>query len=139
MYATYEFAERYLGVRFLTAQEEYTPFSERVEIVQEDVTEIPDFDIRCYYTGNVKDPRFQSRLRLVSQYTPAGTEKYGGGFLRDWNGYEMHAMLALLPKEKYYEQHPEWYAGTMARSWLCLTNGLTDDDEDDGNDSDDDF
>ncbi len=133
VYATYEFAERYLGVRFLTAQEEYTPFSERVEIVQEDVTEIPDFDIRCYYTGNVKDPRFQSRLRLVSQYTPAGTEKYGGGFLRDWNGYEMHAMLKYLPKSKYYETHPEWYAGTMERSWLCLTNGITDDDEDDGN------
>lgn len=133
VYASYEFAERYLGVRFLTATEDYTPFSARVEIPEEDVTEIPDFDMRCFYTLNVKNPRLQSRMRLVSQYTPAGSEKYGGGFLRDWNGYEMHAMLKYLPKSKYYETHPEWYAGTMGRSWLCLTNGLTDEDEDDFN------
>ena len=132
VYAANDFAERYLGVRFLTAEEQYFPYTDSLEIEEKDVTEIPSFASRVFFAYEVKrNPRFASQMRLISQYADnEQAQKYGGGFLRDWNSYEMHAMQAILPKSKYYESHPEWYASNKARAWLCLTNGLTDDDED---------
>ena len=132
MYAVNDFLERYLGVRFLTADEAYTPFMESLEVEEKDVVEIPSFPARTFFAYEVKrNPRFASQMRLVSQYAnEEQTNQYGGGFLRDWNSYEMHAMQAILPKSEYYEKHPEWYASDRPRAWLCLTNGLTDDDED---------
>ena len=132
VYATNDFAERYLGVRFLTADEAYIPFIDNLVIEEKVIKEIPSFASRCFFAYEVKrNPRFASQMRLISQYTNNEiAEQYGGGFLRDWNSYEMHAMQAILPKEKYYASHPEWYASDRPRAWLCLTNGLTDDDED---------
>ena len=132
VYAVNDFAERYLGVRFLTAEDTYTPYTDFLELDEKDVTEIPTFASRSFFAYEIKrNPKFASQMRLVSQYTDdEQAKKYGGGFLRDWNSYEMHAMQAILPKAKYYDAHPEWYASDKPRAWLCLTNGLTDDDED---------
>ena len=135
VYAVNDFMERYLGVRFLTADEIYTPNISTLEILERDVIEIPSFSSRAFFAYEVKrNPRFASQMRLVSQYADEeDAKKYGGGFLRDWNSYEMHAMQVMLPKSKYYDKHPEWYASDRPRAWLCLTNGLTDDDEDSNN------
>ena len=132
VYATNDFAERYLGVRFLTADEIYTPNTPNVKIEEKDVIEIPSFSSRAFFAYEVKrNPRFASQTRLISQYTnEEQAQCYGGGFLRDWNSNEMHAMQAILSKSKYYDKHPEWYASDRPRAWLCLTNGLTDNDED---------
>lgn len=135
VYAANDFAERYLGVRFLTADETYIPKHARVIIEEKDVVSIPDFKSRGYFAYGIKrSPSFASRMRLVSQYADdAEAQKYGGGFLRDWNSYEMHSMLSVMPREKYYSKHKEWYSSDKPRAWLCLTNGLTDEDKDDGN------
>ena len=69
MYAVNDFAERCLGVRFLTADETYTPFVERLEAEEKDVIEIPSFPARTFFAYEVKrNPRFASQMRLVSQY-----------------------------------------------------------------------
>ena len=132
VYAVNDFAERYLGVRFLTAEETCVPHISCLEIEEMDVVEIPSFPSRTFFAYEVKrNPRFASQMRFVSQYADEEqAKKYGGGFLRDWNSYEMHAMQAILPKSRYYDKHPEWYASDRPRAWLCLTNGLTDDEED---------
>jgi len=132
VYAVYDFAERYLGVRFLTAEETITPHADTVEIAETDITEIPDFPSRSYFSWEIRrTPRFAAELRLITPLvSDEEWKKYGGGFLRDWNGNDMHAMEKILPKAKYYSLHPEWYAGDRPRDWLCLTNGLTDTDED---------
>ena len=135
VYAANDFAERFMGVRFLSVDETYTPFSDTLEMEEKDITEIPDFPSRSFFSWEVRrSPRFAANLRLI---TPLGCEreeakKYGDGFLRDWNGNDMHAMGNILPKAKYYEKHPEWYNNNTGRprTWFCLTNGLTDEDED---------
>ena len=137
VYAVYEFLERYLGVRFLTESDEILPYNDIVEIEEKDVVEIPSFSSRSYYAeAIICNAEFASKMRLVAPYSnKEKTDKYGGGFLSDWCFNEMHSMQTFMPADKYYEKHPEWYASNKRRAWLCLTNGLTDDDEDDRNPS----
>ena len=56
VYAANDFAERYLGVRFLTADEAYTPFTDSLQIEEKDVTEIPSFASRCFFSTIRKIP-----------------------------------------------------------------------------------
>ena len=74
VYAVNDFAERYMGVRFLSPDSTVYPKSEKLEIDEKDVVEIPSFQSRCLYFYNVKvNPLFASKMSLVSSY--ANVEK----------------------------------------------------------------
>lgn len=135
VYAVNDFAERYMGVRFLSVGETVCPSKEMVEVEEKDVVEVPTFASRSYFAYSVKrSAEFSSKMRFVGLYTnDTIAQRYGGGFLSEWSRFDMHSMQIFLPRDLYYESHPEWYAENKSRAWLCLTNGLTDDDQDDGN------
>lgn len=134
LYGVYDFLEKFLGVRFLTADYEYVPEHEDVALYEMDITEIPDIRIRSHYVlENDRDPAFNAKRRMQSMVTPRGSaDKYGGGFRDEWTS-DMHAYAAIANKNTYGEAHPEWYTKMGYDSHVAgsgwnweLSNGLTD-------------
>ena len=70
LYGVYEFAERYLGMRFLTYDHTYIPDKTRWIIPCEEYRYVPCFSFRwSYYGENSEHPEFSSKLR-VNTTTP---------------------------------------------------------------------
>ena len=106
LYGVYEFFERELGVRFLTADHTYFPpdLAERA-IPCEDYHYQPVFLYRNVYFGEVlANPKFATRLRVN---TVTDSAKYGGKTTQQLIN---HSFYKLLPVEKYGKTHPEYYA-----------------------------
>ena len=126
LYGVYEFAEKYLGMRFLTFDHTYIPPKTRWKIPCEEYTFIPPFSFRwSYYGENSEHPEFSSKLR-VNTTTPA--EKLGG---ETKQGLITHTLLDYLPVKKYGKEHPEYFAMVNGKRDLqagrgepqpCVTN-----------------
>ncbi len=135
LFGVYDFLERFLGVKFLTADYVYVPKTESFELGELDITEIPSFEKRFYhtYTAKVKQAGMV-RMRLQPNYAFGDeNEKRKFGELCFENIGRYHAYSYLVPFEKYGEQHPEWFADPNAipakKVQPSLANGLTDDGE----------
>jgi len=105
LYGVYEFAERYLGVRFLTFDHTHFPVPPVEEIRCEDYTFQPVFSFRWpYYQENSAHPEFAARLRVN---TVTDQEKLAG---KTKQSLINHSLMRLLPPEKYGKDHPEYFA-----------------------------
>ncbi len=126
LYGVYEFAEKYLGVRFLTWDHTYFPKTAAKTIPCEEYEYIPPFSFRwSYYKENADKPEFAARNRVN---TTTDQEKLG------WKTHQNlinHSFYRLLPVKEYGEAHPEYYAfidGKRALEMggggpeLCVTN-----------------
>jgi hypothetical protein len=127
LYGVYEFAEKYLGIRFLTHNYTYIPTSRKQILIPiGQFSYVPVFIYRnCYYKENMLHPEFSVRLRLNSFATG---EKYGGvcdmEFVNHSFGYQ-------IPVDSYGVKHPEYFAeingkrsleGYGGGPQLCVTN-----------------
>ena len=108
MYAMYEFLERTFNLETYAIDEWYIDTEVETAFIKDfDVLEIPLFPRRSVglfpYTIN---ETFRNRMRQEFYST-------------DWI-YWSHSHFRILPKEIYFEEHPDWYSpdGTQ----LCLTN-----------------
>lgn len=131
LFGAYHFIEKYIGIEWLTADCEI--FKEGLPVA-EDLEEVVDFSAymrwnHCFLGHN---ERYRARQRL--NYTVGDINDkpaYGGlrgiKFAFSW-GYFGHTFEILLPYEKYYVEHPEWYSfaeahyGENHRYQICLTN-----------------
>jgi hypothetical protein len=115
LYGVYELLEKYLGCRFWAPGEENIPMIDSIYVPKINIIENPAFGSReVYYTG-MEDPDFAHKMRCDN---PAWK---GDG---DW-GLWVHTMFRLVPPEKYFNTHPEYYsliAGKRLATQLCLTN-----------------
>lgn len=138
LYAVYDFAERFLGVRFLSPDYTYAP--EIREFCERPVsyTSVPDFPLRQFLAKNVENEKFSARLRLYSENYRIKAE-YGGG-LR-WNGRYgcNHSLLNMVSKSVYFaedvrEKNAHLYQlnGKGEPVDICMSDGITDDGEIDG-------
>ena len=136
LYGVYDFLEKYIGARFLSAEFEHIPAVETITLYKSDVTEIPDFALRTRFANEISmNLAGAARMRLVGPFNAEGaaSAKFGGGYKDDFIG-TMHAYNSLVDYEVYGELHPEWFAtptnnageGDPYPQW-CLSNGLTDD------------
>ncbi|MBS1748091.1 MAG: DUF4838 domain-containing protein [Bacteroidetes bacterium] len=116
--AVYEFLEKYLGCRYFTADAVFLPQNKNISIAD---------NIHYVYTPVIK-------YRYVF-FGPAFKGDYAG-----WNklqnvsgmvktppvfGLWVHSMLSLVPPQKYFATHPEYYAlrnGKRTKTQLDLTN-----------------
>jgi alpha-L-fucosidase len=127
LYGVYEFAERYLGVRFLTAGHTYfPPDAASRELPRETHAMTPVFDFRWPYLGETNlHPEFAARLRVN---TVAEAESLGG-----MTGQRLisHSLGEQVPVARYGEEHPEYFALVRGERTLeafgggpqpCLTN-----------------
>ena len=124
IYAVYGFLEDYLGCRFLTAHAETVPVRDRI-VVKDNIykTHVPPFTYREALLC----------MNYINQQTTAKMRVNGdnGAILREWGGNRSmwridHSFAReLLPGEKYFDEHPEWFAlrdGVRRPVQPCLSN-----------------
>lgn len=131
LFGTYHFIEKYIGVEWLAPDCEILTDGKPVTGNLDTV-----FDFSTYMRWNHcwagLDQKYRARQRL--NYTVGDINDkpaYGGlrgiKFAFSW-GYFGHTFEILLPYEKYYLEHPEWYSfaeahyGENHRYQICLTN-----------------
>lgn len=123
LYAVYEFLERVLGCRFWMPDCETVPKTEKVKVpggVSYQFT--PKLVYRDAFYRSDRDGAFAAKIR--NNGSPEITPELG-------NHHEfchfVHSFYPILPPEKYFDAHPEWYSEvdgkrTCDLAQLCLTN-----------------
>lgn len=123
LYAVNTFLEDTLGVRWWTSTEKFVPNKPRLEIPALDHQYAPKLIYREAYYKDAFEPLFATRMKCngANERIP---DEYGGHheFM-----YFVHSFYPLIPPEKYFQDHPEWFSEVGGkrshdRKQLCLTN-----------------
>lgn len=134
LYAVFQFLEESVGCSWWTPTEFTIPTKNALVIQPQNVAYVPPFNYREHFTTAVqKDPVFATMMRENGHFQKQD-EKWGGHY--NMLGF-VHTFSKLLPPEKYFKAHPEWYSdqgngnkpSTAAskmpeaqRTQLCLSN-----------------
>lgn len=119
LYAVYEFLERELGIRWLTAAETTVPRAKngRLEIDGDlDVVYAPKILSRESYYLGAFDGVFAARSRCNGDRAPIPPQ-YGG---RRTFAYGVHSSFALISPLKYFIDHPDWFSEIDGVRKVCL-------------------
>ena len=130
LYATYDFIERVIGVRFFSADETFVPRKESIELPNLDVFSVPAFKLRTYLNYPTYphgwDEAYAAHSRTLHNWRDFG-EKYGGKPPLFSRVQGTHNSRFFVPAEKYgtkestgyegkfltkeegYDPHPEFY------------------------------
>jgi len=124
LYAVYTFLEDVVGCRWWTSTESYLPRRPVLQVAGLDITYTPKLRYReAFYRDVNRNPLFAAKLKVNGHFSLIPPE-YGGHYtILGW----CHTFYQLLPPEKYFAQHPEWYSEIEGRrvadgAQLCLTN-----------------
>jgi len=126
VYGVYDFLDVELGIRFLTAEVTHVPHRPVLEVAVESRSFAPKIERRtiCESLGGLMTVR--NRMNGSSYYV--ANRKLGGV---KWIGPKSHTFAQLVPVEKYFHEHPEYFSeidGQRRREYnglwtqLCLTN-----------------
>lgn len=123
MYGCYAFLEDVLGCRWFTSKISRIPYSETLAVDQLDIREHPAFEYREPYYTEAFDGDWAARNRANGANERLDAA-HGG---RVQYGRFVHTFHELVPPEKYYETHPEYFSLVDGKrqngySQLCLTN-----------------
>ncbi len=125
MYGVYGLLEDHLDCRWFTPEVSRIPKSERLTLPAIDDTQIPPLEYREPFTIDCFDGDWCARNRVNG--STARLEAKHGGKVRFGNGVFVHTFNVLMPPEKYYDAHPEYYSevgGVRVKdhAQLCCTN-----------------
>lgn len=123
LYAVNVFLEDHLGCRWWTSTESYIPKKSVVEIPEIDHAYAPKLIYREAYYKDAFEGIFATRMKCNGSSERISPE-YGG---HHQFVYFVHSFYPLLPPDKYFAQHPEWYSEIDGKrkhegGQLCLTN-----------------
>lgn len=123
LYAVYRFLEDVVGVRWWTPFEETIPGRPDLRTGPLDRRGRPAFGYRDFF-GIDGEPVFRARLRLNGDSSGLGPE-LGGRAAFGMHG--VHTYDLLVPPERDFELHPEWFSERAGLRWgtrsqLCATN-----------------
>ena len=111
LYAVNTFLEEYLGCLKFTADEEYIPKIEKPVLTNSFKKYNPAFNFRRIHAPDAWSRSYSNWYKLED--------------LSNWGMY-VHTYNKLLPPEKYYKDHPEYYSLVNGRrlqdAQLCLSN-----------------
>lgn len=133
LFGVYDFLEKFLGVKFLTADYEYVPRKDDLKLNELDITEIPTFETRFYHSYKAKvsqEGTVKMRLMPSNFYGEESLKhKFGGSGFEHIGRY--HAYNEYIPYRLYRDKHPEWFSEPNEKGKVqpSLANGLTDDGE----------
>ena len=113
-YAVYDWLERVVGCRYYSRSYEYIPFDANLEVEFDDYEFSPILGYREILYTEYGDPIFAEKHKI----TPTCKRS------EDW-GFWCHSFDALCPPDKYFDEHPEYFAlrdGKRQRenTQLCL-------------------
>lgn len=123
LYAVYTFLEDVVGCRWWTSTESYTPTAPKLEIPPLDIAYTPQLLYREAFYRDAFDGVFAARSKCNGHFERIAPE-YGGHYsILGW----CHTFYQLLPPDKYFGEHPEWYSEIDGKrvsdgAQLCLTN-----------------
>jgi len=107
LYAVFQFLEESVGCHWWTPKESTIPHKSTLVVSPQNVTYVPPFNYREYFTAYVQtDPVFATLVRQNGDSQKQTSE---------WGGHHqmlgsVHTFSKLLPPEKYFKEHPEWYS-----------------------------
>lgn len=111
LYAVYTFIEEVLGCQLLSVDEEYIPTNQTIEMEAVDKLYEPAFSFRRTLFPGQADEKYQYWHKIEP--------------LDEW-GMFVHTFQHLIPPEKYFEEHPEYFSLIEGRrlsdAQLCLSN-----------------
>jgi hypothetical protein len=123
MYAVYSFLEEHLGCRWYSSSASVIPRPDIVRVGAIDEEQRPAFEYREPFYFDAFDGDWAARNR--SNGATARLDAKRGGRIR-YQGF-VHTFYPLVPPEKHFADHPEYYSlidgrRTTERAQLCLTN-----------------
>ncbi len=130
VYAVSHLLEDFCGVFFFTPYEEYVPSHEVLELPALSAAGQPYFIYRHIYRGNTRKQdkgRFAALRILNNDNTGEIRSEYGGSYAFGPPRF-VHTMWSYVPEEKYFADHPEYFAlvnnsrRAGRESQLCFSN-----------------
>lgn len=127
LYGTYELLERFGGCRWYASWHSVIPKLDTFSVPELDETQHPAFALREPFWFDMFDGDLAARnkangnaMRLADRHG-GHSHRFGGGL------GSCHTFNRLLPPEKYFDQHPEYFSLVGGRrlkdhTQLCLTN-----------------
>ena len=123
LYAVYTFLEDELGCRWWSSTESTIPSHTNITVENLDVRYVPVLEYREPYWFDAFDGDWAARNKCNGQGARLDAKR-GGKHV--YEGF-VHTFFPLIPPEKYFEDHPEWFSEIDGkrkhqRAQLCLTN-----------------
>ena len=125
LYGVYGLLEDHLGCRWFTPQVSRIPRQAKLVLGPLDETQVPVLEYREPFVIDCFDGDWCARNRVNGT---AGhlTQKHGGK-VRFGGGLFVHTFNPLLPPEKHFDKHPEYYSQINGKrlkdqTQLCCTN-----------------
>lgn len=113
--AVYSFLEKYLGCRMYTSAVKVIPKRKNIILPEINITENPVFEYRDIHYKESWNPEFSMWHKLDAD---PESKKIWGMFV--------HTSNKLVPPEKYFKDHPEYFSELngirIPDGQLCLTN-----------------
>jgi hypothetical protein len=125
LYGVYGLLEDHLGCRWFAPDLSVIPKTDRLVLPDLDETTVPRLEYREPFTFEAFDGDWAARNRMNS--TSARLEARHGGRIRFGSGFFVHTFSTLVPPEKYFKDHPEYFSLVGGKrqdgyAQLCCTN-----------------
>jgi len=118
IYGVCGFLEDFLHYRKYSPSVEYIPHQETISLPQIDDTEIPPADIRIVHCEFSNDTSY-AYFRKIVQTKDIWNEG-------NYRGYYVHTLPRIIPSEKYFAEHPEYFSlingERVPYGQFCLSN-----------------
>jgi hypothetical protein len=125
LYGVYGLLEDHLGCRWFTPDVSRIPQTPRIAVPALDEQRVPVLEYREPFTFDCFDGDWCARNRMNS--TRGRLEAKHGGKILFGDGFFVHTFATLVPPEKYFAEHPEYFSlvgGKRQNGYaqLCCTN-----------------
>ena len=125
LYGVYGLLEDHLGCRWFTPDCSRIPRTPRLVLGAIDDRRIPALEYREPHLADCFDADWCARNRMNSSSSPLDAKR--GGKVMFGRGFFVHTFQGLVPPEKYFAEHPEYFAMVDGqrlkdRTQLCCTN-----------------
>ncbi len=125
LYGVYGLLEDHLGCRWFAPGVSRIPKRKRLAIGPINDRQVPVLEYREPFTYDCFDGDWCARNRVNS--SSGRLEAKHGGKVRFGGGFFVHTFNRLVPPEKYFDEHPEYFSlvggkRLKDRSQLCCTN-----------------
>jgi len=123
LYAVYTFLEEHIGCRWWSSKASSIPVKPTLEIGRLNIRYMPPLEYRETFWFDSFDGNWSVRNKSNGNSERLDAKR-GGKHI--YQGF-VHTFFPLIPPDKYFEDHPEWFSKIKGkrsheRTQLCLTN-----------------
>ena len=111
LYAAYRFLES-LGCRWLTPEpeDEVVPQARAIQLSDLHIDTRPAFEWRLFSASSSRLEQWGLKMGFNGLYPPETAVTNGGSFHWPQRVQGVHAFAELVPAERYFMSHPEWFS-----------------------------